>query len=239
VWEGAELARALGISRITVCEFGVAGGKGLLELERIAEEAERATGVGIDVVGFDSGRGLPPPRDYRDVPHFWAAGNYKMDERVLRAKLRRAQLVLGDVGTTVPAWLPTLQAPLAFIAFDLDYYSSTVDAFRIFDGPPSTRLPRVFSYFDDVIYPERAYLNEYVGEELAIREFNAAHGGIKICQVKGLSHIKGYRAVWHDEMYCVHDFHHPLYTVNVHPKRARAAAAVETPSGVEVVANGA
>ncbi|MQA31936.1 MAG: hypothetical protein GEU82_19230, partial [Luteitalea sp.] len=93
VWEGAELARALGIPRITVCEFGVAGGRGLLALERIAEETEGATGVGVDVVGFDSGQGLPPPRDYRDVPHFWATGNYKMDEQALRRQLRRAHLV--------------------------------------------------------------------------------------------------------------------------------------------------
>ena len=46
-------------------EFGVAGGAGLLSLERIAELVEGLTGVEIEVHGFDTGTGLPAPKDYR------------------------------------------------------------------------------------------------------------------------------------------------------------------------------
>jgi hypothetical protein len=45
-------------------------------LERAAKEIERTLGVGIDVVGFDSGEGMPEPTDYRDWPHIWGRGFY-------------------------------------------------------------------------------------------------------------------------------------------------------------------
>jgi hypothetical protein len=47
-----------------------------------------------------------------------------------------------------------------------------MSAFRVFSGTPATRLPRVFCYFDDIVWPERACYNEFTGEYLAIREFN-------------------------------------------------------------------
>lgn len=217
VWETAQVAKMLGMPRMSVCEFGVAAGRGLMALERIAAEVESSTGVGIDVFGFDSGRGLPPPADYRDVPHYWSTGDYQMDVDGLKSRLQRAHLVLGDVKETVPAWAAAGHAPLAFAAFDLDFYSSTMQAFRIFDGPASSRLPRVMAYFDDMIHPPGALLNEYVGEELAIREFNEKSATMKICKIRGLSYIRASWSNWHDQMYCLHDFAHPLYTANVAP----------------------
>src|SRR5271156_3346394 len=41
VIQGAALAKVLGISRISVIELGVAGGCGLITLERIAENVEK------------------------------------------------------------------------------------------------------------------------------------------------------------------------------------------------------
>ena len=99
----ASLARALGIPRISVIEFGVAGGNGLVALERAAEEAERLSGVGIDVYGFDTGRGLPKPKDYRDLPQLWGEGNYRMDVERLQKRLSRARLLLGPVGRPSPS----------------------------------------------------------------------------------------------------------------------------------------
>ncbi len=55
----AAVAQVLGYERISAIEFGVAGGNGLLELERLAGEASDASGVAIDVYGFDSGRASP------------------------------------------------------------------------------------------------------------------------------------------------------------------------------------
>jgi hypothetical protein len=53
--QGAHLAKALGIKRVSVIEFGVAGGNGLVALDRIAEKVEQALGIDIDVYGFDTG----------------------------------------------------------------------------------------------------------------------------------------------------------------------------------------
>ncbi len=120
----------------------------------------------------DVGTGTREATDYRDLPHVWAKGFHKMDVGRLRARLTTAQLILGDVARTSNAWVSREDVvPIGFIGFDFDYYTSTVHALQVFDGPHRTRLPRVFCYFDDVIWPEHAYYNDFVGELLAINEF--------------------------------------------------------------------
>src|SRR4030095_11163560 len=59
VLHGVHLAKTLGINRWSIIEFGVAGGNGLISLDRIAERIEAILGVGIEVYGFDTGVGLP------------------------------------------------------------------------------------------------------------------------------------------------------------------------------------
>jgi hypothetical protein len=215
IYHSALLARALGEPRISVIEFGVAGGNGLLSMERLAERIGAHTGVAIDVIGFDSGGGMPAPVDYRDLPHVWGEGFYHMDVDRLRARLTRARLVIGDVAETVPAFLREGPAPIAFTAFDLDYYSSTSKAFQVFCGAASSRLPRIYAYFDDIIWPEVACHNEYVGELLAIREFNDSHETMKICQLRALRWMRKRPAQWNEQMYIIHDFAHPRYTQRV------------------------
>src|SRR5262245_13803623 len=55
VLQGAALARVLGVRRVSVLEFGVAGGGGLLSLEHTADEVGARIGIEIEVVGFDTG----------------------------------------------------------------------------------------------------------------------------------------------------------------------------------------
>ncbi len=215
-WSSVFAAR-LGIPRITVIEFGVAGGRGLMALEAISEEISADVGVGIDVVGFDAGSGMPEPADYRDLPHIWAKGFYKMDVEKLQKKLKTAQLVLGDVRETLPLWLSSLSSPIGFVAFDLDYYSSTKAALQIFDGPPSTHLPRVPCYFDDVCCTNIGFMNRYVGELLAIQEFNDEHDKQKVCQIEQLRLTRPRWEHWQERMYAFHNFSHELYTRNVIP----------------------
>ncbi|HEY4240367.1 MAG TPA: hypothetical protein VGM88_11150 [Kofleriaceae bacterium] len=221
IYNGAMLAKRLGLPAISVIELGVAGGRGLVAMERLAEEIEREVGVRIDVYGFDSGQGMPPPRDYRDLPHVWGQGFYHMDEAALRARLSRAELMLGDVGETVPRLLGKADlAPIAFIAFDLDYYSSTKAAFALLEGAAATRLPRIYCYFDDIAGPEFACMNEYVGELAAIHEFNAEHAKRKISPLVNLRLERPKAASWNDQIFVAHDFDHPLYTVNIAPEGA-------------------
>jgi hypothetical protein len=216
VYSAAEQASRLGLKAISVMEFGVAGGRGLLALEDIARNVARHIGMEIQVFGFDTGEGMPAAADYRDLPHVWERGYYKMDVEKLKKRLNGAELVLGDVAETVPLFLSRASlAPIGFVSFDLDYYSSTKSALRLFESGPESRLPRVYSYFDDMVWPEHACHNEYVGELRAIREFNEAHADRKLCPIHMLRHTRPHQNAWNEQMYALHDFAHPLYCTNI------------------------
>lgn len=204
----AHLAGALGYERTTVIEFGVAGGNGLLELERVAAWVERRAGVGIDVVGFDTGTGLPLPTDHRDLPNLWDEGYFPMDPDRLRAKLTNARLLLGPVSETVEGFIDSGPAPIGFVSFDLDLYSSTTDAFAIFRADQAIVLPRAVCYFDDIIGFSH---NDYAGERLAIAEFNVAYELRKLSKLYGLRYVLYQDRWWTDMMYMFHCFEHPRY----------------------------
>jgi len=222
VYSAAMMAKRLGLGAISVMEFGVAGGRGLLALQRLAAEVERALSVRIAVYGFDSGSGMPPPVDYRDLPHVWGEGFYKMDVDALRTQLGRAHLLLGDLRETVPRVMTAPETPpLGFAAFDLDYYSSTTAAFSIFDAPESTHLPRVHSYFDDLGSTDLGCMNTYVGEHLAIKEFNERNPERKICRIEQLRLNRTRWEDWQDRMYAFHNFAHSAYTRHVLPSGAK------------------
>ncbi len=76
VYNAAVLAKKLGYSRMSVLEFGVAEGNGLVILEYHAQEVSRQLSIDIDIYGFDTGEGLPEPSDYRDLPYFWKKGDF-------------------------------------------------------------------------------------------------------------------------------------------------------------------
>ena len=216
VFWSAVLAARLKLPRISVIELGVAGGRGLIALERASLEIEKAVGVGIDVIGFDSGVGMPAPLDYRDCPHVWGEGFYKMDPEKLRVKLTNAELVLGDVSETIPDWLQTKQkSPIGFVSFDLDYYSSTKTALELLRGPESSHLPRVHCYFDDLAGNNLSCINEFLGEHLAIKEFNEEFADRKLCKIEQLRLARPRWEKWQDRMYAFHNFSHAEYNTLV------------------------
>ena len=113
-------------------------------MEHISARVEEMLGIGIDVHGFDVETGIPKTQDYRDCPNIWLDGQFPMDKKELEKRLRRAQLKLGLVKETVPAFLETSPAPVAFVSFDLDLYSSTTDALKLFEAgraPSATKGP--------------------------------------------------------------------------------------------------
>lgn len=211
VLHAASVASRTGVPEISVLEFGVAGGNGLIALEAVAGEAERALGVGVRVHGFDTGEGLPPPRDHRDAPFLMEPGDFPMDQEALRERLDRAELSLGDVADTVPDFLDSSPAPVGFISFDLDYYSSTRDALRLLDGEPGSFLPRVLCYFDDIhFYP----WGDSIGARLAIREFNEERTSRKLDAIHGMRFLFGpeqREERWLEALYLAHLFDHPRY----------------------------
>ena len=211
VLHAAHLAKQLGLTRISVIEFGVGGGNGLVNLEHVASVVGQQLQIAIDVYGFDTGVGLPLPQDYRDLPNLYRFGDYQMDVSALRQRLTTARLVLGPVEDTVGPFIASAPAPVAFISFDLDYYSSTKQAFKLLEADPITLLPRVHCYFDDIL----AYtFSEFTGERLAIAEFNEKHALRKISPVYDLHYFlppSHRRSWWSTSMYMVHLFDHPKY----------------------------
>ena len=213
IYEAARLAALLRQPGITIIEFGVAHGSGLVAMERIAAEVRNNLGLQIDIVGFDNAEGLPSQRDYRDLPCVWKRGLYKMDVDAVRARLSTARLMLGDVGQTVPAFLKAGGfPPIGFISFDLDYYTSTRDALRIFNGTDESCLPRVFSYFDDILSGDQQYYCEDVGELLAVREFNENPSrNHRLRPINGWKRSHLLEPEWADAMLLYHRFDHPQY----------------------------
>ncbi len=210
VVQAASLAKVLGIDHVSVIEFGVAEGHSLLCLERIGERVRSLTGVKVSVFGFDTGTGLPKPMDYRDMPNLWSEGSFPMDAAKLTKQLTHATLVLGPVGETVPKFINQDGPPIAFAAFDVDLYSSTRDALRIFEADHRRLLPRVHCVFDDIL----GYtFGDHVGERLAIADFNATHASAKISPIYGLDRYvpERYAGRMWEKNYMAHMFGHPLY----------------------------
>lgn len=224
-------ASRLGVKSIYALEFGVAGGKGLHHLVKAASALEKRFPVKVHVLGFDSGTGMPRPIDHRDAPHLWNFGDFPMDREVLKTKLKgRAQVLLGMVADSIKLFdsrsvdlsrgsegnveilFPEMgidtKIPVGFVAFDLDYWSSTRDALNVFETVKT--LPRVWSYFDDL-----NYVAENQGEYLAIRDHNSGKTGAKsfISRVElSLPHWVN----WAHRMRIVHFFDHESYCVPIH-----------------------
>lgn len=226
LYQAALEAKALGIKRISAYEFGVAAGNGLVMLEKLSGEISRITGVEIDVYGFDMAIGLPKASGYRDVPYIWKKGFYTMNVAALKKRIKRTRLVLGDVKESVPKFIRTKFAPIGFVAFDLDYYTSTKHALKLFDTADKNMLPRVFCYFDDIVGTDEEVLCEYVGELLAISEFNKTHKSKKIAKIHGLIHKRAIKSTWSDMMYVMHNFAHKTYNTYIYPSKDRQSVLI-------------
>ena len=210
LYRGARQAKALGYDRISIIEFGIGGGIGLVVLEHYIEAIQEEIDIAIQVYGFGLEDGLPAPAGYRDLPYSWIKGSYKTDVIKLEQALRHATLIFGDVRDTGPSFFETYDPPpVAAVIFDLDYYSATMAAFSIFEASHDHYLPRVYCYFDDLEF-------EFTGESQAIRDFNERHDGKKIGQNYGTSGRNYSRLqiqmYWFRVgLYEFHDFSHPKY----------------------------
>jgi hypothetical protein len=172
---------------------------------------EAETNVAIELYGFDMGSGLPEPRDFRDLPYIWRAGFYRMDPGRLAQRLHRARIILGDVAETIGSTFRTGCgiAPLGCVFHDLDFYSSTIASFAVFDLDPTLRLPRIFNYFDDILGDEDRLYNDFTGERGAIADYNGSHELSKIA--KCYHFLREAPFPWHSQVFIHHDFAHPEY----------------------------
>jgi hypothetical protein len=217
IYEAAQLALRLGLPAISVIEFGVARGAGLVAMEELAGHIEKALNIRIKIFGFDTGEGLPTHQDYRDLPYVWRSGFYKMNVEEVCGRLRKAKLILGDVKNTAPEFLGTGGfPPIGFVSVDLDYYTSTAAALKIFEGPDDRYLPRVLVYLDDVMSADQQYFCEDIGELLAVREFNeSATRHHRIRPIHGWKRSHLLSPGWTDSMRMYHRFDHGQYNTYI------------------------
>jgi hypothetical protein len=206
----ADIAKYFQKKRVTVVEFGVGAGAGLLNLVDLARLVERETGVTSRIVGFDTGQGLPPPAGHKDHPELWQEGDFATGDRdTLIGKLDgRAEVMWGDIRDTIGPFIDTIDAtaPLGFIAVDLDLYTSTKAALTCLTNRPEKYNPAISMCFDDVC---SVFANEWAGELAAIAEFNDEHQTRKISIDRSLPGRRPVKAdSWYQTMYVCHILDH-------------------------------
>lgn len=206
----ADLARYFEKKRVTVCEFGVAQGAGLMNMIELGEQITAITGIEFRIVGFDTGEGLPTVDGYKDHPEMWSVGDFPMVDRgdLLRRLGGRAEMIFGDLKDTADGFRETLdpEAPLGFASIDVDIYTGTVSSFRCLTGRPEQYLPVVSMYFDDV---DSIFANDWCGGLAAIHEFNAEHELRKIGPDRSIPGMRPHKAAdWYPRMYTFHVLDH-------------------------------
>jgi hypothetical protein len=224
----ADLAKKHGFSEMTALEFGVAAGAGLMNMDRIARRVEAATGVKIHLTGFDTGKGMPPAVDYRDHPEHYMGGDFPMNVEKVRAALPSdVELVLGELKDTLPKWVNRNleKRPIGYVVFDVDYYSSTVDAMTVLKGSATNYLPFVVVYLDDILYDEH---NSWCGELPALNEFNESSKFRKMERPTFITLQRAFkRTPWLQQMFFCHVLDHPDRQADT--QKSRPAAVLANP----------
>src|ERR1019366_10500099 len=170
---------------------------------------------------------MPAAKEYRDMAYYWKPGYFLMDEAVLRVRLRRAELVLGPIAETVPTIVTCERfrnSAISAVFFDVDYYSSTTDAFQAFTAPAETRLPRVMCYMDDVV-GELEWYSDFTGVLGAIADFNRLNDTMKFSPLY-LAAVPDHR-LRSRQLMMLHDFAHPGYNTFVGDDREARPASTE------------
>ena len=211
MYYSAQLAKKLNIKKISVLEFGVAGGNGIVQAEKIAEKILKELNIEIEIYGFTLKDGLSNPVDYKDLPYWWNVGLYPTSTTNLETKIKKTtKIIYGDVKETTKTFFEKYNpAPIGAIFNDLDYFSSTLDSFQIFENIDNFYLPRIFCYFDDIIGTEKEMFNEFTGELKAINSFNQNNNQKKICLNKNL--VANSNHNWRYQIYYYHNFGHKNY----------------------------
>ena len=209
IYEAAKRGKSNGLDGITVIEFGVANGRGLMAMIMYAEKISKELDIKINILGYDSGEGMPNFTNYKDHPELYTLGDFPMihKDQLLKFLPQNAKLVFLDL--IKDSWLNSnIEYPIGFISIDVDYYSSTISIInKLLEIDSNLLLPNTLMYFDDVILDNH---NSYQGELLAIKDFNNKDSLRKIEQYsQNLRHTRMFKfAHWIDNMYQLHVLDH-------------------------------
>lgn len=225
----ADAAKAAGILKITIIEFGVAAGAGLLNMCWIAERVRKETGIEFDIVGFDSGTGMPPPIDYRDHPEKYFTGDFPPvnREQLINSLPDNARIIFGDLKQSISQFRNELIHPIGFVSVDVDYYWSAKECLEVLTFLPQFYLPFVYTYFDDL---QDIDDNEFCGELLAIKEFNQEFEYRKITIANCLSNLRIFKqSVWLNQIYLTHIFDHQARSIDYIKARRKSVQILNNP----------
>jgi len=201
-------AKELGYKKVSVLELGVAGGNGIITLEKYKKKIEKLTNIQIEIYGFDTGDGLPQIDNRYDLPFIWSTGDYKNDKQELEKRIT-SKIFYGDIKDTFEDFIKTDPEKIVSIFIDLDLYTSTKKFLNQLQKFKHYLSPRVYCYFDDVFHPSH-YINEHNGELLAIKEFNDENTDIKIG--KSVSSFYDFKFPTGTEgLFMMHNFFHKDY----------------------------
>jgi hypothetical protein len=200
--------KKLGYDEISILELGVAGGNGIIALEKYKNKIQKLINIQINIYGFDSGEGMPITNDKRDVIFLTKPGTYKINKDELE-KNNNSKIIYGDIKNTIDLFIKKNPKNIIAIFFDLDFYTSTRDFLKQIVKLENYLCPRVYCYFDDV-FNTTHWINEFNGENLAINEFNRTSQNIKI----GKSHdnIMDFKfPLAKNNLFMIHNFNHLDY----------------------------
>ncbi len=212
IYETSKNAIKLGFNEISVVELGVAGGNGIKSILKYKRKIEKILDIKINIIGFDTGTGLPNSDLKEDLPYFWKQGDYtNINLKDLEKEDSSIKIYEGNISSTIDKYILENKIKIGLIFFDLDLYSST----KLFlDKIPALSekkllLPRVFCYFDDLFVADYT-LNDINGEPLAIKEFNNQFKKIKLG--KTFDHITDFKfPLAKGQIYTLHDFDNENY----------------------------
>lgn len=201
-------AKKLGYENVTVLELGIAGGNGIIALEKYKKNIEKLTKVKIRIVGFDTGKGLPKIDNKFDLPFYWKEGQFKHNKEELESQTN-SKIIYGDVKDAIGKFIKINPENIVTIFFDLDLYTSTKNFLNLLPKLEKYLAPRVYCYFDEIHLPEH-WINEHNGELLAIKEFNNENHNIKIGQTS--DNINDFKfPLGKNELFVLHNFNHKDY----------------------------
>ena len=89
-------AKKLGYTEVSALELGVAGGNGIISLEKYKTKIQKLYNIKINIYGFDTGEGLPVINDKLNLPFLWKSGDYKVDKKKLENKVN-SKIIYGDI----------------------------------------------------------------------------------------------------------------------------------------------
>jgi hypothetical protein len=182
-----------------------------MNIIEISKCVTKITGINFKIYGFDTGTGMPPARDYRDHPEAYQEGDYPMNREALAAHLPgNAELIIGEVKDSVEEFLDRLpvDSPIGFVSIDVDYYHSSKDALKIFQGDdPRKYLPITLVHLDDITLEPH---NTSCGQLLAVEEHNNDHGLRPIEYHRFLENSRIFRRpAWIKQIFFMHTLDHP------------------------------